>query len=59
MDEPFIVPNLKAGTEMWQNIQTMGRLNSPRIVVTLDKMHEANIVAVIEEIDAIQGHASS
>ena len=56
MDQPFVVPNLKAGIHVRQYVEPVRSLDGRRVIVMLDVMCCADVVAVVEEMDAIQSH---
>jgi hypothetical protein len=49
VDEAVALPNLKTGTEMRENIHLVRCLDRQLVVIKLDVVHDADIIAVIEE----------
>ena len=58
MHQSLIIPNLKARGHVRQDIKTMCGGYSGLVVVMLDMMCRAGVAAVIEEMDAIEGHGA-
>ena len=57
VDEPVALPNIKARTEMRENIHLVRCLDRQLVVIGIDVVHDADVIAVIEEHDLIEGHA--
>jgi len=53
VNQPFVLPNLKAGIHKRQYVELMRSLDGCRVIVMLDVMRCADVVAVVKEIDAI------
>ena len=56
MDEPFVVPYLKARAEMGKHVHAMRGLYRRLIVGSLDVMRRVDIFAVIEKANVVEGH---
>jgi hypothetical protein len=57
VDKAVALPNLKARTEMRENIHLVRCLDRQSVVIDLHVVHDANVIAVIEEQDLIESHA--
>jgi hypothetical protein len=55
MDEPFVVPNIKT-PDMGQHIQPMCSLYRRVVVIALDVVRRVDVLAMIEKVDAVEGH---
>jgi len=56
MNEPLIIPNLKTRAEMREHVYLAGGIDRCLVIVKIDVMRNANVIAMIKEMNAIQGH---
>lgn len=56
VDEPFVFPDLKSGAEMRQHVEAMRSGYRVFIAVMLDVTGRVDVIAVVEEVDAVKSH---
>lgn len=56
VNKPLIVPNLEPGVETGENVETMGSRDCERVIVMFDVVSRADIVAMVKEVNPIEGH---
>ena len=56
MNEAFVFPHFKAAAQVRHDVQPIGGSNCCLIVVMLHMMRGVDVVAVIEKVNAVEGH---
>ena len=56
VDEPIVVPNLETGRDMRKHIQTTRDFYGRPVIIAIDMVRVADVVAVVEEMDAVSRH---
>jgi hypothetical protein len=58
MHKSVVVPNLETGFHVGEDIEAMSGLYCCLISIVLDDVRGPNVIAVIEEVHMVEGHAS-
>ncbi len=56
MDEAVVLPNLETSGNARQHVEPVRRCYRRLVIIVLDMMRGANVAAVIEKVDAVEGH---
>jgi hypothetical protein len=56
MDQPIVVPNLETRCDVGKHVEPMCGVYGRSVVIPLDMMRVADVVAVVEEMDTVLRH---